>query len=220
MEDKSMHDFRSDLSQEALLSEYLDKLYTGKGIDFNRVSDINKQHQGIDIIIQIKAEEYLIDEKAQLHYLNKDLPTFTFELSYFKNDRLKKGWLFDEKKLTQYYFLITGIFLKKGKTKLSNSNDIDKIKITSVNRNKLIEHLSSINLDEEKLIGYDKELRKTDSFGKNTVPELNPNSEGLIFLTKQLIEKPMNLQLRLEYLIKTKVAKKFHFVVPTSVIRK
>jgi len=215
-----MHNFRSDLNQEALLSEYLDELYTGKGIDFNRVSDINKQHQGIDVIVQIKADEYLIDEKAQLHYLNNDLPTFTFELSYFKNEQLKKGWLFDENKLTQYYFLITGIFLKNGKTELSNSSDIDKIKITSVNRNKLIEHLSSINLDEEKLIGYDKELRKNNSFGKNTVPELNPNSEGLIFLTEQLVEKPMNLQLRLEYLIKTKVAKKFHYVVPTSVARK
>lgn len=207
-----MPSFNSDLEQESILSKYLDNIYKEKGLDFERIFDLDRQHQGIDIIMLIESDEYFIDEKAQLHYINTDLPTFTFELSYLKNDTLKEGWLFDTKKLTQYYFLVTGIFLKTGKNKLSNPDDIDKIKITSVNRAKLIENLSSMNLDKEKLLQYDSELRKKESFGKNNIPELNPRLEGLIYFTKHLIEKPINLQLRLEYLIKTEVAKKFHYV--------
>jgi hypothetical protein len=207
-----MPSFKSDLNQETLLSEYLDNLYRGKKIDFQRVFDLDKQHQGIDIVIQHNSVDYFIDEKAQLHYLNKDLPTFTFELSYLKNNKLKDGWLFADNKLTQYYFLITGIFLKKGKSKLLNADDIDKLKITSVNKIKLIEHLTSIGLEKSKLLEYDLKLRESNSFGKNKISELNPQSEGLIFFTKHLIEKPINLQLKLAYLIENKIAKKFHYV--------
>lgn len=206
-----MPSFNSDLSQEAILSEYLDNLYKEKKIDFQRIFDLDKQHQGIDLVIQHNSVDYFIDEKAQLHYLNKDLPTFTFELSYLKNNKLKEGWLFDNKKLTHYYFLITGIFLKKGKSKLINADDIDKLKITSVNRVNLIEYLTSIGLEKTKLLEYDLKLRENNSFGKNIIPELKPQSEGLIFFTEHLIEKPINLQLRLAYLIENKIAKKFYY---------
>jgi hypothetical protein len=189
-----MTNFKSDLKQETILSKYLDNIYIEKKLDFERIFDLHKQHQGIDVIITIKSNQYFIDEKAQLHYINSDLPTFIFELSYLKNGVFKQGWLFDKNKLTEYYFLITGIFLKKGKNKLSHPDDIDKIKITSVNRNKLIEHLSSIDLDKEKLLQYDSKLRKNNSFGKNNIPELNPKLEGLIYFTNHLNEKPINLQ--------------------------
>ena len=207
-----MPNFDSDLSQEEILSKYLDSIYSRKGLDFKRVFNLNQQHQGIDIIIDIKNIEYLIDEKAQLHYLNKDLPTFTFELSFLKDNQLKIGWLLDKKKLTQYYFLITGIYLKRGRVTLSEPEDIEKLKITSVNRDKLIKHLSFINLHPSRLEQYDVEIRHNDCFGKNEIPELNPKSEGLIFYTNHLTEKPINLQLRLSYLIEKKLAKKFHYV--------
>lgn len=207
-----MPSFESDLSQEQILSEYLDNIYKEKENDFYRVFDLDRQHQGIDIVMKVGEDEYFIDEKAQLHYINKDLPTFTFELSYLKNKSLKAGWLFDKTKLTNYYFLITGIILKKGKSKLLISSDIEKLKITSVNRAKLIEYLSHINLDKEKLLEYDANIRKNGSFGKNIIDELKPKSEGLIYFTKHLAEKPINIQLRLNFLIENKVAKKFYYL--------
>lgn len=206
-----MSNFESDLNQESILSEYLDSIYNSKNLDFERISDINKQHKGIDIIIKHKSKEYIIDEKAQLHYLNADLPTFTFELSYLNNeDELKKGWLFDDNKLTMYYFLITGMFLKGDKKILISSDDFKKLKITSVNRQKLIYHLESIGLNESKLMEYDNELRTNNNFGRYSIEELNPEKEGLLFFTEHLSEKPMNLQLRLSYLINKEVAKRFH----------
>lgn len=207
-----MSSFKSDLNQEAILSSYLDKIYKTKGIDFDRISDSEMQHRGIDIVIKEKTKEYFIDEKAQLHYINTDLPTFTFELSYLKNNVQKDGWLLDENKLTHYYFLITGIFLKKEKNELLSYEDIEKVKITSVDRKKLRDHLDSMKLDKKTLLQYNLEFRKSKSYGKNTIAELNPNSEGLIYFTEHLAEKPINLQLRLSYLIEIGVAKKFHYV--------
>lgn len=207
-----MPSFKSDLEQEEILSKYLDNIYRKNKIKFERIFDLDLQHQGIDLLIFVNSNQYLIDEKAQLHYLNSDLPTFTFELSYLKNKVLKEGWLFDKNKKTQYYFLITGIFLKKGKTELASLDDIDKLKITSVNRQNLITYLDSIGLSKSKLQWYDKCLRKNNRYGKNEIAELNKYSEGVIYFTKHLVEKPINLQLRLEYLIQIKVAKRFYFV--------
>ncbi|WP_340155158.1 hypothetical protein [uncultured Winogradskyella sp.] len=206
-----MSKFKSDLAQEDILSRYLDTVYAKKKIEFKRITNLNEQLQGIDLIMTVNQKSYLIDEKAQLHYINTDLPTFTFELSYLKNTIIKDGWLFDDSKHTHYYFLITGIFLKKGKQKLLYSDDIDKIKITSVNRAKLIRHLTSINLSKEKLLHYDFDCRTNKTYGKNNISELNPKREGLIYFTEQLDEEPINLQLRLSYLIKVGAAKRFHY---------
>ena len=207
-----MSKFQSDLAQEEILSKYLDKIYKEKKIEFERIFDLDLQHQGIDLKIFVNSNQYLIDEKAQLHYINSELPTFTFELSYMKNNILKNGWLFDENKKTEYYFLITGIYLKENKTKLKTSDDIKKLKITSVNRNKMIQHLDSLGLNISTLQKYDNHFRMNNSYGKNEITELDKYSEGLIYFSEQLVEKPINIQLRLEYLIQSEVAKKFHYV--------
>lgn len=207
-----MSKFQSDLAQEEILSKYLDKIYKEKKIEFERIHKLDLQHQGIDLKIFVNSNQYLIDEKAQLHYINTELPTFTFELSYMKNNILKNGWLFDKNKKTQYYFLITGIYLKENKAKLKTSDDIKKLKITSVNRNKLIQHLDSIGLNISKLQKYDNHFRMNNSYGKNGITELDKYSEGVIYFSEQLVEKPINIQLRLEYLIQSEVAKKFHYV--------
>ena len=206
-----MPNFKTDLKQETILSQYLDGLYGRKGIDFIRIFDLKKQLQGIDVIMKINSREYFIDEKSQLHYLNKDLPTFTFELSYLKNGKLKEGWLLSKRKCTQYYFLITGISLRNGKGELRSPDDIKNLKITSVNRKKLTTHLNSIGLGKNDLLEYDLKLREGKSFGKNKIAELNSKSEGLIYFTEHLQERPINLQLRLAYLINQKIAKKFHY---------
>lgn len=206
-----MPDFNSDLKQETLLAQYLDAIYYGKNIEFERICDLNQQHRGIDLIIKNNSEQYYIDEKAQLHYLNKDLPTFTFELSYLKNGERKEGWFLDDLKLTHYYFLITGIYLKDRKTILNNVDAIDRLKITSVNRQKLMTHLSNIGLPKEKLNDYDAMMRTQKYYGKRNISELHPKREGNLYYTRHLEEKPINLQLRLSYLIENGLAKKFHY---------
>ncbi len=206
-----MSTFKSDLAQEHLLFPYLDDLYKSKGLSFERVHNRNRQHHGEDVIFNINSQHFIIDEKAQLHYLNKDLPTFTFELSYLNKDgQIHEGWLLDAKKETQYYFLITGIFLKNDNTNLSDYKDIESLKITSVNRNKLILYLESSGLSKSKLITYDLDIRSNKTFGKNPIPEFKNPKEGCLYFTEHLQEQPINLQLNLNYLVALQIAKRFH----------
>jgi hypothetical protein len=207
-----MSRFVNDIKQETILAEYLDMIYKNKNLDFSRVFDLSLQHKGIDVIMFVKSNDYYIDEKAQLHYLNSDLPTFTFELTYLLNSKSKIGWLFDTQKVTQYYFLITGIILKNGISILSKASDIEKVKITSVHRQLLIDNLNSKGLSEQNLLEYCEAIRVTESFGKNEIKELHPYNEGVIYFSEHLSEKPINIQLRLGYLLKEKIAKKFHYV--------
>jgi len=203
-----MPNYKSDLNQEQILSTYLDSVYSKLNLKFKRIHDLTQQHQGIDLILTHNSNEYRIDEKAQLHYLNKDLPTFTFEISYLKDGLEKAGWLFDTSKKTNFYFLITGIYLKNNYTTLTQPEDVESVKITSVNRKKLLNHLESIELSKEILVQYNNGLRQNEAFGKNTISELNPTTEGSMFFTKGLEEKPINLQLRLKYLIQNGIAKR------------
>ena len=202
-----MTSFQSDLQQEKVLTQYLDTYYHTKGYSFERIIDYDQQHKGIDIIFYHNQTSFNIDEKAQLHYLNKDLPTFTFELSYIKGNVEKQGWLFDERKTTHYYFLITAIFLKNQVSKLTKPEDIESLKIISVNRNKLIALLSHKSLSFEKLTLYNDNLRLSKKNGRITLPELNPSTEGVLYVSKQLVEQPINIQLRLQFLILNKIGK-------------
>lgn len=206
-----MSTFKHDLKQEQILNAYLDHIYHSKKLQFYRNTDLEQQHRGIDVVFRHNSIDYFIDEKAQLHYLNKDLPTFTFELSYVNSaNEIKEGWLFDSSKKTHFYFLITSIFLNRGKKKLTSADDIKSLKIVSVNRKKLINHLKEKGLSRNQLDEYDFDIRDTYSFGKNIIPELNEKQTGLIYYTEHLKERPINLQLRLQYLINNKIAKVFH----------
>lgn len=195
--------FKADLSKEQKLTPLLDSYYQKhlKHYSFERVSQLKKQLQGIDVVLKDKrsAKQFFVDEKAQLDYINENLPTFAFELFYHKNKTQKQGWLFDTTKKTQFYALITGIY--------SDSKDIfTSCTITLVNREKLVQHLNDLGLTKnhlELLINKHK-----GQHGKLALEKLNVRNQGyLFFSTKNKAEKPINLILRLAYLIQIGVAK-------------
>ncbi len=144
--------FSSDLQKEQKLSVLLDSHYNTylKQYDFERVKDMKQQLVGIDLILTHKSngEKVLVDEKAQLDYVNENLPTFAFELGY-----QKKGWLFDASKKTDFYALITGIFSDEPDTYTS-------CKITWVNRKKLVYFLKTRNIVSNTLEAYTKRQGK------------------------------------------------------------
>lgn len=200
-----MSKFHEDLTKEAVLGQFLDLIYDKLNLNLQRISDSNLQYRGVDLIYAQGEKDLYIDEKAQLNYLNKDLPTFTFELSYLKENVLRQGWLFDEEKQTDYYFLVTGIFLNG--TDLKDFKNIKSCKITSVNRNKLIEHLSLLGLTRAKLEFYDREIRTDQQFGQHLIEEI-ASKNGSLYFTEYLLEKPINLKLKLQYLLNTNIAKR------------
>jgi len=87
--------FVSDLNNEKRLAVLLNKYYKKylKKYYFKRVSTGIEQRKGVDVkfIHKKTKQEFLIDEKAQLDYLNNNLPTFAFEIYYTKGECDKPG---------------------------------------------------------------------------------------------------------------------------------
>lgn len=200
--------FNIDLSKEGLLSIYLDGVYPNifNGFAIKRKADLESQHRGIDIVISKNDKSYFIDEKAQLDYLDIDLPTFAFEISYIKDGVQKLGWLYDETKLTNKYFLITAIYLNE-------PNNLKKgfksCKITSVDRNKLINLLNSKKLSFSRVNDLNNQIRNSNNEGGIRLDELDYYSEGKLFFSKSnKSEQPINLVLKLDFLINCGVAKR------------
>lgn len=197
--------FIRDLQKEKLLASFLDTKYTELQLDFERIHNLKLQHKGVDLVYNHKGKRFYIDEKAQLNYLNTTLPTFTFELSYLKAGVEKKGWFIDPNKITTHYFLVVGIYV-------FNTTDLEKgfkkVKIISVDRNKLLVFLDTIGLTQRKLKEYNQRLRSNKKCSNRTVvDELFMQTQGCLYYSEQFDEKPINLQLRLSFLIKNGLAK-------------
>lgn len=192
--------FKSDLKKERQLSLLLDSQYQSKlkHYSFERITDLNQQHSGIDVIFKHKQKGgvHYIDEKAQLDYINEDLPTFAFEISYQKNSVQKQGWLFDQSKKTDFYSLVTAIYSDEPTAYTS-------CKITLVNRAKLLAFLNKRGLDKYLIAAKPKQ------HGKHAIKVLNEKNEGYLYFSKDnKAEQPINLILRLDFLIKNKLGKR------------
>lgn len=201
---KPYSNFNDDLSKEQILAAHLDgiyqKLWKSSTYRFKRENDINLQHKGVDFLLYNNSKQFYVDEKAQLDYINHSLPTFAFEISYLKNNSWREGWLFDKEKKTDIYFLVTSI-------KVSNDADINSgitsLKIHGVYRNRLIQSLALIGLHQGYFLEIEKSIRVSSSIGRIEIPELSPNTEGFLFYSKtNKVEQPINLVLRLDYLVK------------------
>ncbi|SHG57855.1 hypothetical protein [Flagellimonas flava] len=195
--------FESDLLLEQKLSRYLDLQYPKLLPDYlvERIQDRKQQHLGVDLVLTHKKtpKKYYADEKAQLDYLNKKLPTFAFELFYEKYGKQKTGWFLDTQKKTDLYLLVTGIWTDV-------HGDFNSCHITQVNKAKLLECLSKRELTSKRL----RQLADSQPtfHGKMQLANLNPRTEGYLFFSrKNKVEKPVNLILRLEFLCRTGVAK-------------
>ena len=195
--------FTSDLGKEKRLSDLLDTYYSRclKHYRFERIYNIQEQLQGVDVVFKHRTtqETFLVDEKAQLDYINEDLPTFAFELHYLKNGSLREGWLFDGSKKTDFYALVTAIY-EDEPTKYTSC------KITLVNRNKLISFLELKGLTKNALLSYYQ--NGSLPHGKLEVGELNPRTAGYLYHSKNnKAEQPFNLILKLDFLVTHGIAK-------------
>lgn len=202
--------FDTDLTNEALLAKYLDGIYPKlfKGFSVERILDFKQQQQGIDLKLSKEGKFYIIDEKAQLDYLESDLPTFAFEISYLKYSQERLGWLYDSKKITDFYFTITSIKCKEYNVPESG---FKSCKIFSVDRRKLINLLNSRGLTFERIKTLNHQIRKGTFKNRIYVNELNAITEGKFFYSKEgKAEQPINLVLKLDFLTKSKVAKKIY----------
>lgn len=185
--------FSLDFWKEKQLSKYLDIVYKKLGFEFERVEDKQLQKEGIDLFLSFESfQDIIVDEKAQLSYIDRDLSTFAFEIGYLYNDYHKNGWLFDQNKKTQYYLLICNIKTQKGNRKLSD-NKIISFEIILISRKKLIIFLHEKGISYEEVKLKEKEYREKSFNGR--IP-IKGEENMYFFLTQKLAEKPFNIVIK------------------------
>lgn len=204
--------FARDIVKEKAVAKFLDNhFYPLMTTDFYRFSDIDAQMEGKDVCFTLlNLHKIVVDEKAQTSYINKNLPTFAFEVAYSKDNKLKDGWLFDESKKTQFYFLI---WVKATKTYGITHEDITELDCLLVDRKDITDYLVTKNITNKTLKDDIKHIVEENKSQKQTYKSDN---EVYFYYSTQLAEKSINIVMRRNIL--DKLAFK-HFKITKDEIR-
>ena len=193
--------YYSDKQMEELFAKWLDEHFyvnfPDKPYKATRIDDFDLQKEGIDIIVNSSKCEYIIDEKATLHYINKNIPTFAFEL--LNRTSGNNGWLYNREYKTNYYLLC---WPNAQTYNVSSKDDFTSSEVMLIKRDDLLNFLNSSGFSEVK-------LNELISF---YLPKVNRNNykfqiaPGIsLFFTEWLAEKPVNIVIRKEILAKIAV---------------
>lgn len=198
-----MTEFKDDLRREKIIADWMDKYFyskfnpseiaTKRSHEFGeKVREKRAQYGGVDIVMKDNDSKiYLIDEKSQTNYLNKNRPSFAFEIFSFSNEKVKKGWLLDSKKKTDYYILI----YPNSKTiedyrELYDKEEIDFVSVYLIERKKLLEEIYKIGLTNEKIIEEASNLTEVNTPVK--IKDIPPEKVTL-YKSGNYAEIPVNL---------------------------
>ena len=158
-----------------------------------RVNGEKLQKEGKDTIIITNAgNEVVIDEKATLHYINKDIPTFAFELKNQSSGA--KGWLINNSLKTDYYLLAW----PSGNDKIISSEDFLYSDIMIIGKNDILSLLTDNRVDISNIDAFINENLKHVSEEHNKF-EIAP---GISFnVNYSLAERPINIVIRRDKLV-------------------
>lgn len=198
-----MTEFEDDLRREKIIADWMDKYFYSK---FNpseiatkrphefgdKVREKRAQYGGIDIVMKDNDSKiYLIDEKSQTNYLNNNRPSFAFEIFSFSNKKVKKGWLLDSKKKTDYYILIYPNSKKiDDYRELYDKEEIDFVNVYLIERQKLLDEIYKVGLTNENIMEEASNLTEVNTAVKikNIPPE-----KFTLYKSKNYAEIPVNL---------------------------
>ena len=141
------------------------------------------------VVKTLKSVGY-VDEKAQLYYINKNIPTFAFELQFLKMGRVIEGWFLNDNLKTDYYLLIWPC-ASIDDVKRLKKEDFTKLDALMVSKEKLRDKLSSLGLDKETLTQRAYEIRKSRTYGKITT-----GIQGIYYYASdplKYVEAPINI---------------------------
>lgn len=203
--------FRSkDMEAERELAKFLDKhLYT-KDIftRAERTDNVYTQIEGSDIILTIPSlniHDAVVDEKASIYYINKDLRTFVLEVSFLNRGyQIQEGWFVNDQLSTQYY-LMQWIKANVADPWQVKEGNITEIECVLVSKKKLKDYFEREGYDKTRLIQLSQQMRASQQ--KMLAPAGKPYR---FFFTQNLAEKPVNILLIKEEYIRLG---EFHYFV-------
>lgn len=178
-----------DEEAEKIVRDFLiDNFYSKYANDYQIITDKNKQVKGVDSIFKYNDYNYICDEKSAIRYINKNLQTFCFELSFIdKSNAIHDGWLFDTNKINNSFLII---WLDKCKNNcLKTKDDINEIQIALIKKYNIIIYLNTLNWTIDKIKNKDNKIRTNKS---EFLGNIFDNKIKFSF-SKQLVEKPINI---------------------------
>ena len=199
-----------DMEAERELAKFLDKhLYT-KDIftRAERTDNAYTQIEGSDIILTIPSlniQDAVVDEKASIYYINKDLRTFVLEVSFLNRGyQIQEGWFVNDQLSTQYY-LMQWIKANVADPWQVKEGNITEIECVLVSKKKLKDYFEREGYDKTRLIQLSQQMRASQQ--KMLAPSGKPYR---FFFTQNLAEKPVNILLNKEEYIRLG---EFHYFV-------
>lgn len=209
-----------DLSAEAQLAYFMDQyLYanfpTGKAFStIRRVHDKEEQLSGVDVeFVGVDSRVYYVDEKAQLYYLNRNLPTFAFELLFKRGCNDTTGWLCNPKLKTDFYMLIWP-FATQNTPKGISWTQFTKADCLLIQKQRLLKMLAHKGLTVERLQADARDIRASGRVGKIPIPGL----AGIYYYasdSSKYSEAPINVVISKSLLMD--IAQRRYIVTPESI---
>ena len=187
----------SDERKEMVIAKFLDTHFYCDAKNFERVTDVNRQVQGTDVIFTMGGRQYNCDEKAATSWINKALNTFALELScYNRGGNLMTGWFLDSSKINDSFLFV---WVDKATTDYLNSVDeIKDIEIALVRKRDIMNYLTDKGWSVEKLMVKSQRLRSNPDEPKG---DLKIN--GCRFVeSPKLPEDPINVLIPRKELIR------------------
>lgn len=183
--------FIQDLNVEKEVSYFIDKyLYPFLWGNFERQDSIEQQKKGIDVIVKREGVSMLIDDKCAFYYANKNLRTFTFELSYINKGSVRNGWLLNDNMSTTHYNVMwLNTKDKNISTQKITSQDIQNVEAMLISKQNLLDYLHSLGYDQKTLSSMEADLRDSYTTRKRLTPHLE------LLISNHIAEKPVNLKI-------------------------
>ena len=164
-----------DMSAEAQLACFLDTYLYSRFPQSDSFSRIERMHNkteqlaGVDVRFTGKdGSVYDVDEKAQLYYLNKDLPTFAFEIQFLRDGRETIGWLCNNTLKTDLYLLVWP-FATQDTPRDIRWNQFTKADCLLIQKKRLLAMLEKDGLMIKRMQQDAAQFRKAGHTGKATI---------------------------------------------------
>lgn len=182
--------YNEDKRKEELFAKWLDKHFyptkERRSKKITRIYDEKIQKLGIDVIAEhIEGGIFCIDEKATLHYINQNIPTFAFEILNSTSGR--KGWLFNPDYKTNCYLLAWPF---ANDLIILNEDSFTKAYIVLIARKRVIELLKDNGLTEKTILDYVNKYKNQVTSSKN---KFKINKDISLNFNTTLAERPINI---------------------------
>lgn len=162
----------------------------------SRVTDVEQQWAGSDLVVNINGVSLTCDEKAAVKYIGKPLSTFALELGFMDNhyeQQHQMGWLIDPKHTNDLFSFVW--MPQATRPDIQSPSDIIQCEIALVRKVDIMNYLASLGWTANRLRLKERCIRA----GTRKSELGNFRQHGLRFaISRFLHEQPVNLLLRKE----------------------